>query len=64
MIKCCNQNLILNGPKTFDESSRYEGSWEKGSKIKFVGTNAKGEQEGMVGEILENKKQNLYPFNI
>ena len=50
--------------KDFDESSRYEGSWEKGSKIKFVGTNAKGEQEGMVGEILENKKQNLYPFNI
>lgn len=31
-----------------------EGSWEKGSKILFVGTNKEGKREGMVGFIREN----------
>ncbi len=41
--------------------SRFEGSWEKGSKIKFLGTNLEtGKEEGgMYAEIAENK---LYEF--
>lgn len=38
----------------FDPSSRYEGSWEKGSKILFLGTNEKGENMGMYSMIREN----------
>jgi hypothetical protein len=38
----------------FNPTSTYEGNWEKDSKILFVGTNEKGEKEGMVSEIVEN----------
>lgn len=38
----------------FNESSEYRGSWEKGSKILFIGVNSEGEQEGMVSRIKEN----------
>jgi uncharacterized protein YndB with AHSA1/START domain len=38
----------------FNPSSSYEGSWEKGSKILFIGTNSKGEKEGMVSKIKDN----------
>jgi uncharacterized protein YndB with AHSA1/START domain len=36
--------------KAFDPTSYYEGSWEKGSKIKFLSTNG----GGMFSEIAEN----------
>ncbi len=38
----------------FNPTSTYEGSWDKGSKILFVGTDSKGEKSGMVSEIKEN----------
>lgn len=38
----------------FNPTSTYEGSWEKGSKILFIGVNEKGEKEGMVSRIAEN----------
>lgn len=38
----------------FNPSSRYEGSWDKGSEIKFLGTNEEGTDEGMKGIITEN----------
>jgi uncharacterized protein YndB with AHSA1/START domain len=38
----------------FNESSRFEGSWEKGSTIRFLGTNNSGMTEGMVSVIREN----------
>lgn len=42
--------------KAFNEGSRYEGSWEKGSKILFLGPDPEtGEEGGMVSRIAENK---------
>ena len=38
----------------FNPTSTYEGSWNKGSKILFVGTDDKGEKGGMVSEVVEN----------
>ena len=38
----------------FNPTSTYEGSWNKGSKILFVGTDEKGEKGGMVSEVVEN----------
>ncbi|MFC6860897.1 SRPBCC family protein [Zunongwangia atlantica] len=38
----------------FNPTSTYEGSWEKGSKIYFVGVDENGKRGGMVSEISEN----------
>ena len=37
----------------FNPTSTYEGSWIKGSKMLFIGTDEKGEKGGMVSEIAE-----------
>lgn len=38
----------------FNPTSRFEGSWEKGAKIVFLGTDENGNMGGMVGLIKEN----------
>lgn len=38
----------------FNPTSTYDGSWDKGSKILFVGVDEKGEKGGMVSKIVEN----------
>lgn len=38
----------------FNPTSSYEGGWEKGSKILFIGIDEKGEKGGMVSKIIEN----------
>ena len=38
----------------FNPTSSYEGSWDKGSKILFIGVDEKGEKGGMVARIAEN----------
>lgn len=38
----------------FNPTSTYEGNWDKGSKILFVGVDEKGEKGGMVSRIAEN----------
>lgn len=38
----------------FNASSHAKGSWTKGSKILFIGTDEQGKQGGMVSRILEN----------
>jgi uncharacterized protein YndB with AHSA1/START domain len=38
----------------FNSASRYEGTWKKGSKILFIGSDAKGQISGMVSRIKEN----------
>jgi uncharacterized protein YndB with AHSA1/START domain len=38
----------------FNPASRYEGSWEKGSKILFIGEDQDGNTGGMVSRIKEN----------
>lgn len=39
----------------FCPNSFYKGSWEKGSKMLFIGVNSEGKQEGMVSRIKENR---------
>ena len=39
----------------FNPTCTYEGSWEKGSKILFLGVDENGEKGGMVSTIIENK---------
>jgi hypothetical protein len=38
----------------FNPTSTYEGSWQKGSKIYFVGIDDNGKKGGLVSEIIEN----------
>ena len=38
----------------FNPTSSYEGTWEKGSKILFVGVDEQGQKGGMVSRIAEN----------
>ena len=38
----------------FNPTSGYEGSWDKGSKILFIGVDENGEKGGMVSRIVEN----------
>ncbi|NTS42406.1 SRPBCC domain-containing protein [Flavisolibacter sp. BT320] len=38
----------------FNPSSRYEGSWEKGAKLHFIGEDKEGNTGGMVSRIREN----------
>lgn len=41
--------------KAFNPTSSFEGSWEKGSKIHFVGVDENGNKGGMVSTIVEHK---------
>ena len=38
----------------FNPTSTYEGSWDKGNKILFIGVDDKGEKGGMVSKIAQN----------
>ncbi|GIZ08297.1 SRPBCC domain-containing protein [Flavobacterium sp. UMI-01] len=38
----------------FNPTSTYEGGWDKGAKIYFIGTDENGKKGGMVSEIAEN----------
>ena len=38
----------------FNPTSTYEGSWDKGNKMLFIGIDEKGEKGGMVSRIAEN----------
>src|SRR5690554_2239148 len=38
----------------FNPTSTYEGSWDKGSKILFIGVDENGEKGGIVSRIAEN----------
>ena len=39
----------------FNPTSTYEGSWERGSKIYFVGVDENGKKGGMISEIEEHQ---------
>lgn len=38
----------------FNPTSTYKGSWEKGSKMFFIGTDENGKVGGMISEIADN----------
>ncbi len=59
--KVCNMMLGMKDIKDdeqwtaeFNPTSTYEGTWEKGSKMYFIGTGEDGKRGGMVSEIEEN----------
>lgn len=43
-----------NWTKIFNPTSDFKGSWEKGSKILFVGISEDGQEGGMVSQIADN----------
>ena len=53
--------LGLNSKSTYEQwtslfnpISTYEGSWDKGNKMLFIGVDEKGEKGGLVSKIIEN----------
>lgn len=54
MLGISNKATYEQWTAPFNPTSTYEGSWEKGSKILFVGTDENGERGGMVSEIADN----------
>lgn len=48
------QDSFREWTSVFNEFSRFEGSWEKGSPIRFLGTSSNGGTEGMVSVVREN----------
>jgi hypothetical protein len=49
-----DEELYREWTAEFNPSSHYKGSWKKGSKILFLGTDSDGSSEGMVSYIKEN----------
>ena len=56
MLGISNKTTYEQWTSMFNPTSTYEGNWDKGSKMLFVGINEKGEKGGMVSEISENIK--------
>jgi len=54
MLGITNKSTYEQWTALFNPTSTYEGSWTKGSKIFFIGTDDKGETGGMVSEIFDN----------
>lgn len=54
MLGIINKSTYEQWTAMFNPTSTYEGSWNKGDKIRFVGTDEKGEKGGIISEIAEN----------
>lgn len=54
MLGISNKTTYEEWTALFNPTSTFEGSWNKGSKIKFIGIDEKGEKQGMVSKIVEN----------
>ena len=54
MLGLGNKSTYEQWTALFNPTSTYEGSWDKGSKILFVGVDEKGDRGGMVSKIVEN----------
>lgn len=53
MLGITSKSTYEQWTAAFNPTSTYEGSWDKGSKMLFVGTDEKGEKGGMVSEIVD-----------
>lgn len=49
-----DKTLYREWTAEFNPTSTFEGSWDKGAKIWFVGISKEGKREGMVAKIVEN----------
>lgn len=54
MLGISNIETYEQWTSEFNPTSTYEGSWEKGAKIHFIGTDENGKRGGMVSEIADN----------
>lgn len=54
MLGISSKSTYEQWTSLFNPTSTYEGSWDKGSKILFVGVDEKGEKGGMVSRIVEH----------
>jgi hypothetical protein len=54
MLGISNKSTYEQWTALFNPTSTYEGSWNKGSKILFIGVDENGKKGGMVSEIAEN----------
>lgn len=55
MLGLDNKSTYEQWTALFNPTSTFEGNWDKGSKMLFVGVDGKGEKGGMVSEITENR---------
>jgi hypothetical protein len=54
MLGISNKKTYEMWTALFNPTSTYEGSWNKGNKILFLGTDENGAKGGMVSEVVEN----------
>lgn len=54
MLGISNKQTYEQWTAAFNPTSTYEGTWEKGSKMLFIGVDENGEKGGMVSEINDN----------
>ena len=54
MLGINNKSTYEQWTSLFNPTSTYEGNWDKGNKMLFIGVDEKGEKGGMVSRILEN----------
>lgn len=51
MLGISDKSTYEQWTAAFNPTSTYEGSWEKGSKIRFIGVDEQGEKGGMLSRI-------------
>jgi hypothetical protein len=54
MLGISSKSTYEQWTSLFNPTSTYEGTWDKGNKILFIGVDEKGEKGGMVSRIAEN----------
>ncbi|WP_373492664.1 SRPBCC domain-containing protein [Aquiflexum sp.] len=54
MLGLSSKKTYEQWTSVFNPASTFEGSWEKGSGILFIGTNENGNREGMISRIIKN----------
>jgi hypothetical protein len=54
MLGISNKSTYEQWVAVFNPTSSYEGDWNKGSKIMFVGIDEQGEKGGIVSKIVEH----------
>ncbi|MFY7946442.1 MAG: SRPBCC domain-containing protein [Bacteroidia bacterium] len=54
MLGLSNKSTYEQWTALFSPTSSFEGSWEAGSKMQFVGVDEQGEKGGMLSRIAEN----------
>ena len=54
MLGISNKSTYEQWTALFNPTSSYDGRWDKGNKMLFIGTDEKGEKGGMVSEIFDN----------